>query len=971
VSAPAEVLDLVERFRRNRTDYERSEYNETLTRREFIDPFFKSLGWDIDNAAGYAEAYKDVVHEDSLKIGGHAKTPDYSFRIGGERKFFVEAKRPFVHLKTDVDPAYQLRRYGWSAKLALSVLTNFDEFAVYDCRIAPKPTDQASVARVLYVTSDEYAARWDEIDGVFSKRSVLLGSFDKFATTSRAKRGTSEVDASFLADIEAWRADLARNIALRNSALTQRELNFAVQATIDRLVFLRICEDRGLEEYGELRGAAEATGVYEALVSLFVRADTKYNSGLFHFSSETGRDEEPDTLTPALQIDDSVLKPVVRRLYYPESPYEFSVLAPDILGQVYEQFLGKVIRITPKRHVTIEEKPEVKKQGGVVYTPSVVVDYIVDAALGEALSVLPQADVIGSGRARGAHPLRILDPACGSGSFLIAAYQRLLDWYLALYERDKPKWSRSRPPRIYQVTPTTWRLTSQERKRILLAHVFGVDIDPQAVEVTKLSLLLKVLEGETSESLVNMLRLFHDRALPDLGSNVRCGNSLIGSDFASSRLFDVDTALRVNPFDWAIEFETVFASAVPGFDVVIGNPPYVLLQDEFRDDEQLDYFRSHYDVASFKLDLYHLFMERGLQLTRHGGRFSMIVPANVLTNNHLEQLRRLLLESSSVERFVVLDRGIFKGRSVDNTIFVTKVGSPSSKPFPVMHANPGVASLVPISETPVDPTRALAETHTLLLGAANAELFDRVVARCQKLGEVAWVNFGKQLRDRKTYTKDVIDVPSVAAIPRSYRPCYTGADVHPWRVQWNGMACLDTEAARRGGCWDADKQNAPDKLLTRQIGRFPDFAIDRLGYQCLNTMFMVNLRDGRLSPYFLLGVLNSTVIKGLWLERFYDQRRTFPKIKGTYLKELPVPRLDLDDESDVAAHSELADAAKKTVDLLDVIDAAHTVHERQVAVRAAAAAAKRADALATALFGVTEEEARMLASTVEARPSSA
>jgi len=132
MAAPREVI---ERFERNRESYRSSGYNETETRREFIDPFFKALGWDIDNEQGYAEAYKDVVHEDAIKIGGVTKAPDYAFRIGGARKFFVEAKRPGVDIKNDPDPAYQLRRYAWSAKLPLSILTDFEEFAVYDCRI--------------------------------------------------------------------------------------------------------------------------------------------------------------------------------------------------------------------------------------------------------------------------------------------------------------------------------------------------------------------------------------------------------------------------------------------------------------------------------------------------------------------------------------------------------------------------------------------------------------------------------------------------------------------------------------------------------------------------------------------------------------------------------------------------------------------------------------------------------------------
>jgi predicted type IV restriction endonuclease len=231
MTAPDAVLDLVERFARNREQYLHPAYNETQVRREFLDPLFTALGWDVDNAAGYAQQYKDVAHEDAIKVGGSTKAPDYCFRVGGTRKFFVEAKKPAVNLKDDRAPAYQLRRYAWSAKLPLSLLTDFQEFVVYDCRVKPAASDESSAARTLYVTCEQYGERWDEIADVFAKRAVYRGSFDKYAESTKAKKGTAEVDKAFLGEIEGWRDALARNIALRNHLLSQRELNHAVQTT--------------------------------------------------------------------------------------------------------------------------------------------------------------------------------------------------------------------------------------------------------------------------------------------------------------------------------------------------------------------------------------------------------------------------------------------------------------------------------------------------------------------------------------------------------------------------------------------------------------------------------------------------------------------------------------------------------------------------------------------------------------------
>ena len=381
---PPEVLELIERFQRHHETYKQVSYNETQVRREFIDPFFAALGWDIDNSAGLAEAYKDVIHEDAIKIGGTTKAPDYCFRIGQTRKFFVEAKKPSVGIVSDPDAAYQLRRYGWTAKLSLSILTDFEEFAVYDCRIGPKKGDKASAARVFFCTFDQYADKWPEIAGIFAKDSILKGSFDKYVESNKLKRGTAQIDEDFLKEIESWRESLAKNIALRNEDLSVRELNYAVSKIVDRLIFLRMCEDRGIEPFAQLQTLLNGDKVYRRLLEIFYRADERYNSGLFQFEKEKGRPQAPDELTPSLDIDDKVLKDIIKRIYYP-CPYEFSVMPAEILGQVYEQFLGKVIRLTKGHRAKIEDKPEVRKAGGVYYTPTYIVDYIVKHTVGKLL----------------------------------------------------------------------------------------------------------------------------------------------------------------------------------------------------------------------------------------------------------------------------------------------------------------------------------------------------------------------------------------------------------------------------------------------------------------------------------------------------------------------------------------------------------------------------------------------------------
>jgi len=402
---PKVIFELVERFERQLQAYRSGSYNETQLRREFIDPFWEALGWDVNNRKGYAEAYKDVIHEDAIKVGGATKAPDYCFRIGGARKFFLEAKKPSVNIKGDIAPAFQLRRYAWSARLPLSVLTDFEELAVYDCRAKPIKTDKASTGRILYLAYSEYLSRWPEISSVLSRDAVLIGSFDAYAESNKDKRGTAEVDVAFLKEIEAWREALARHIALRNPQCTQRELNFAVQMVIDRIIFLRICEDRAIEPYGRLATLQNGAQVYRRRLEIFRQADDRYNSGLFHFRAEKGRTDPPDDLTPNLNLDDKPLKQIIHALYYPESPYEFSVLPTELLGQVYERFLGKVIRLTAGHRAVIEDKPEVKKAGGVFYTPTYIVDYIVRRTIGKML------EETSPNKLQRGLQLKILDPA--------------------------------------------------------------------------------------------------------------------------------------------------------------------------------------------------------------------------------------------------------------------------------------------------------------------------------------------------------------------------------------------------------------------------------------------------------------------------------------------------------------------------------------------------------------------------------
>jgi len=521
--------------------------------------------------------------------------------------------------------------------------------AVYDCRLRPKANDKPSVGRIRFFTYAQYLDSFEEINNIFSKESVLRGSFDRFAESEKLKLGTAEVDAEFLREIESWREVLAKDIAMKNQKLSIRELNYAVQLTIDRIIFLRMCEDRGIEKYGQIQNLLNGTNTYRRLREIFYHADDKYNSGLFDFKT--------DQLAPELKIDDKALKDIFQNLYYPESPYEFSVLGADILGHVYEQFLGKVIRLTEGHRAKVEEKPEVRKAGGVYYTPTYIVEYIVKNTVGKLCEGKTPRQI---------SSLRILDPACGSGSFLLGAYQYLLDYHRDWHEKDG---SGKHTQEIYQGYGGQWHLTTREKKRILLNNIYGVDIDPQAVEVTKLSLLLKVMEGENQDTLERQMKLFRERALPDLGSNIKCGNSLIGPDFysvgAGNHLpglsvgaghvppsLNEEDVYRINTFDWEKEFPEIMKRG--GFDAVIGNPPYVRSITLKKTNPLLwEFCRSQYRAASAReWDIYLVFVEKGLRLLKGSGKPGYILPNKFLNSQVGENLRAILSEGKHLEKLV-------------------------------------------------------------------------------------------------------------------------------------------------------------------------------------------------------------------------------------------------------------------------------------------------------------------------------
>lgn len=984
------IARLVKHFATNQAQYRAPAYKEAQARQEFIDPFFAALNWDVYNAQHAAPDYREVVFEDSLEIEGQRKAPDYVFRVGQKRMFFVEAKKPGVDLKNASAPAYQLRRYAWSAKLPLSLLTDFEELAVYDCRQRPAEKDKPTLGRINYLPCAEYADRWREVWDVFSREAVWGGSFDHYAHESKTKRGTSEVDAEFLKEIEGWREALAKNIALRNPRLTIDELNDAVQRTIDRVIFLRMAEDRGIEPYGQLQQIATAEDAYPALIALARKADAKYNSGLFDFS------KKGDQVTPRLTVDDKALRPILAGLYYPQSPYEFSVLPAEILGNVYEQFLGKVIRLTPAHQAKVEEKPEVKKAGGVYYTPAYIVDYIVKQTLGAQIAGKSPKQLTG---------FRVLDMACGSGSFLLGAYQYLLDYALTWYTTHTPE----KHPQAVRPVGEGWRLTTAERKRLLTAHIFGVDIDRQAVEVTKLSLLLKVLEGEDQETLGQQLRLLQERALPNLDQNIKHGNSLIGPDYFTGQLMPSDDDLRrVNPFDWAAEFPDAMQAG--GFDCVIGNPPYIRIQTlkEWAALE-VEVYKQLYQAASAgNYDIYVVFVEKGLSLLSERGRLGYILPHKFFNAQYGAALRELIANGRHLAEVIHFgDQQVFAGATTYTCLlFLSRTPTPEAH---IVKATDLTTwrTTGKATEGTIPAERITATEWNFTVGA-GAALFEKLSQMPVKLGDLAKRIFQgfktgadpvfilEKRSDGKYYSNALEAVVHVES--KYLRPLYKSGemkryDLHPnlrvvifpYRngniIEWNEIttsapklaeylkSCKEILAKREDGRWNdqhwycysrtqALEIVANPKILTADLNPHANYCFDATGQACFPGGAAGGygiILDEKMYLY-VLGLLNSKAVDYYHKQISTNFRGGWYGYDAKIIRNIPIRPINFSDPADKAHHNRMVKLVEQMLDLHQRHARAQDATAQAQLQRLITATDQQIDTLVYELYGLTPEE---------------
>ena len=626
IDAKNNLKELINRFKVNYEFYNNSKYNESECRLEFIDEFLKDFGWDVQNSNGKSPNLKEVVVESYEQELGK---PDYTMTFNGISTFFVEAKKPAVNILDNSDCSFQTRRYGWSAKHRISILTNFKELLIYDCSDMPKSNDPTSKNLIAKYNYLEYFDKYDEIYELISKEIVYNGKFEeKFKSFSAIGQ---TIDEMFLKQINDWRVQLGQELFNIKGGNIE-DINIEIQEFINEIVFLRICEDRNLPLYKTLQKSISIDSMLQKELEKIIEiADKRYNSGIF---------KERNIIN---ELDKNILKNIITDLYYPNSPYDFTVISSNILGEIYEVFISETL-IVKNNEVILQAKKE-NLNRAIVTTPYDVVKFMVSKSLEKFTNKKSPEEI---------KKLRIADIACGSGIFLTEVLDYLINYCQDWYEKNK------KYDNLEETYTNTYKLTYKEKKEILTNCLYGVDIDYQAVEVAKFSLLLKVLENETEETVIN-----EKPVLPSLDSNIVNGNSLIDLEMIEDAT--TDELINIRPFS----FNDI--NGGNKFDLIIGNPPYVKTEDmiKLQDKKEVQAYKSKYYVAYKQFDKYFLFIQRAVDLVKDDGTVCYIVPNKFINNVAGEKIRELISENKYLKMFIDFNyQQVFKDKTIYSYIIL-------------------------------------------------------------------------------------------------------------------------------------------------------------------------------------------------------------------------------------------------------------------------------------------------------------
>jgi type I restriction-modification system DNA methylase subunit len=952
-SAFEEVSKLAATFEANEARYLSQGYSEAQVRLDFVDKFFVALGWDVNHNI-QTNPYEQEVHVENPEIASHRRA-DYAFYLAPnfrDVRFYVETKKPLGDIAT-ADHYFQTIRYGYGSKNPVAVLSDFAHLHILDCRYKPD-IDTAlhrAIARYHYT---EYANRekFAEIYFLFSREAVANGSLENFAADLPKPRdkavqrglligGYQPVDESFLQELDGFRSDLAHAFKSKNPRLDSDTLTEVTQRTLDRLVFLRFLEDKLIEPKPLVESFGTKGRAWEDFVATSRRLDGIYNGIVFKHNDNLD--------APSFRVDEDVFADICEKLSHINTPYDFNTIPIHILGSIYERFLGKVIVATDKR-VRVEEKPEVRKAGGVYYTPEYIVRYIVENTVGKLIAGKTPDQIA---------EMRFADIACGSGSFLLGIYDLLLQNHGTYYNKNPGKAHKGdcveRDGKLY--------LSLRKKREILLHNIYGVDIDAQAVEVAQLSLYLKLLKDETTDSAHQYLLEFEHTAqmkklLPDLSKNIVCGNSLIGTDILDEQLFPKDEERKLNPMNFEDAFPEVTKRG--GFDAIVGNPPYGA-ELSARSEH---YLRGKFKAATRDLDTYALFMEQVVKLTRPRGRISMIVPTGWYSGAKFPALRRFMACQTDPESLVNLPYDVFKAW-VDTTVFVvTKRGEPTTWPRAVSHTvnirtfpkRHQIASEAEFSceLTTVDFVQWFANGKDEYLTYADSQttlLIRKIQERGKPLREFADVQRGVtpfKLTDEPTHKASQ---PAFDGTVRRYT-----LRRGPKRYVRYDQTLMEFKPERYF--------KGPRLLLRELISRQFHLQAAKANDDFVTNKSMQSILQCPGGPHlnYLLGVINSGLMSWYFLHRSnIAQRDDFPKIVLKETRDLPIAR------PDQTRHDQMVHLVEQMLEAKKQLAKVKTDKDKSYYERRCSDLDHQIDRLVYDLYGLTDKEIEIVEAASRAR----
>ena len=945
---------LVEKYESNRNFYRTLNFNETQVRNEFLDLLFEVLGWDIRNMSGKKTKEREVLLEESLKADAatHSKKPDYTFRLFGERKFFLEAKKPCVDISTDDNPAKQVRRYGYTANLKISVLSNFEDLYIYDTSYKVEDGDTLVKARIKAYHYTDYENVAEELLELVGKESVYTGHFEEVWDDIELNVVHQSVDSLFLEQINQWRLMLGQQILSCDPDLEIDYLGDIVQSYINKILFLRVCEDRNIETYQRLLTIADHNS-HKELVAKFKEADNKYNSGLFE---ELISEDVIGNISSSFWM-------IIRQLYFPESPYSFTVLSSDILGRIYEIFLAEKLAVVDGE-LKIVKKPE-NAERDIVTTPNFVVREILHQTA---------AEIIQGKTANEINNLKCADIACGSGAFLLELYQLLYDSLVDYYfENDRSK--------LVQTSIDTYKLPYEMKRNLLVNCIYGVDKDFNAVEACKFGLLLKLLEDED----VNSLSSFHP-ILPDLSNNIFYGNSLL-----STADVPADDAFEINPFDFGDRT----------FDLIVGNPPYMKTEDikAFTPKEKSLYEKGNRYTSAYKqYDKYFLFIERALNLLKPDGYLGYVVPNKFMKVGAAKELRNFIANNAYLKTMISFGaHQVFADKSTYTCIIVLEKNKHENFKYSevsdfigwrVRNVNAYKFCDRPSVTINADTWILCTDEHLPLLNAVTAHtkplgdivgddyIFNGIQTSANKIYVFVPISEtrttytfkafdGNEYEVEKAVTKPYFKTAQGADAMSTYRTFKPNARVFfPYKKDNDGhlqliplttiqrryplfytflMAAkpeLDKasrdiqpkpttadEWYRYGRHQSLEACEVEEKMIVGVLAQTDKYAIDNNGTLVSSGgtagYCLVSIpSDSQYSIYYIQAILGS--IQGEWLASLYGEIFRGGYIaRGTkVLKQIPIREIDFTDQNERNVHDDIADRQKRLIELGDKISKA-------------------------------------------------